>query len=240
MPTFQVKSSDIAKELFEITGPEAHHLIRVLRVKPGEQLRLADGKGNVYTGIVAAVGKGVTVKITGPLASPPPPFPLHLYLSLLKSEKMEWIVQKAVELNMEAIHLFGAIHSVRADLSPSKWNRLVKITESAAKQCGRSSPLLLTQRKEETTLLFERESQKPTTHLICLESGKRKTLRDFFATSPPPPPYALWIGPEGGWSVDETKTADRLGFTPVSLGPLILRAETAAIHAMSSVLALAF
>src|SRR3990167_474553 len=124
MPTFQVKPSDIAKELFEITGSEAHHLIRVLRVKPGEQLRLADGKGNIYTGIVAVVGKGVTVKITGPLTSPPPPFPLHLYLSFLKREKMEWVVQKGIELNIEAIHLFGSAHSVRTDLSPSKWNRL--------------------------------------------------------------------------------------------------------------------
>lgn len=239
MPTFLSKLSEIKKGIFTITGKEAHHLTRVLRVQKGEQLKITDGEGHLFEATIIELNRGVTLQILRTLPPLPPPFPVQLFLSLLKSEKMEWVVQKAVELNVEAVHLVCAERSIREEISDSKWQRLGKIAGEAQKQCGRPSPLRLSKSEGSLTELLKREAQKKGTHLFFREDLKEGTFKNLFKKGLAPP-YTLWIGPEGGWDPVEIETAKQNKLHSVSLGPLILRSETAALHALSSLITLAF
>lgn len=151
---------------------------------------------------------------------------------------MEFVVEKSVELNIEAVHFIVTKRSVVKEIPESKWKRLIRVTEASAKQCGRSHPLLLL-KPIGVDELIERLAKKMS-HFIFLEKGERKTVRNLLKQYDVGPPYGLWIGPEGGWDAIEIEWASRHGFLPSELGPLVLRSETAAVHAVSTILALAF
>ncbi|MBI2338912.1 MAG: RsmE family RNA methyltransferase [Deltaproteobacteria bacterium] len=238
MPTFQVRRSEIDKGLFTLAGREAHHLTHVLRAAPRELLRITDREGNLFEARVVEVENGVTLQVERPLPAPPLPCPVHLFLALLKAEKMEFVVQKAVELNIESVHFVIPKRSIVREISPQKWKRLRTIAFESAKQCGRLAALNLVEPLPVDGLM--ERLQKSMSHFIFRESGDRETVRNLLKKYDVSPPYGLWIGPEGGWEEEEIQTSLRLGFLPATLGPLTLRAETAAIHAISSVLALAF
>lgn len=216
--------------LFSLEGEDAHHLSKVLRLKIGEKVKAATTDGKLFLAEVASIGKTVTLTKLNPLEVPPPPFPIHLHLALLKAEKMEWVIQKAVELNIEAVSLVITQNSVRQELSESKWNRMQKIAEEAQKQCGRLEKLKLFSPAQ-----LGKAISTDGTHLACLEKGERKSLKELSQAGTLVPPIHIWIGPEGGWDKNEIDWMHQNAFIPVTLGPLILRAETAAVHALSSV-----
>lgn len=239
MPTFLIDPSLIQENSCTLTGKDAHHLSRVLRAQQGENVRLIDNKGNRYEGIVNGVRRHeVVIEELKPMAPLPPPYPVHLFCSLLKSEKMEGIVQKACELNIEAIHFVQTRRSVLHHISSAKWERLFRIAQSAQKQCGRAIPLNLIAPFPVETLI--RSLSKTMSHFIFVENTELESARHLIKHYAVNPPYGLWVGPEGGWEILEVELASKNGFLKATLGPLVLRAETAAIHAVSTLLALAF
>lgn len=227
MPTYTVNREELESGLCTISGKEAHHLGRVLRVQEGERIDLTDGQGKLFEGKIKSVGKEITVSVIRELNSPAP-FPVHLFVSFLKKEKMEFIVEKAVELNIASVTFVKTHHSVRTDISEIKRERMDRIVQAAFKQCGRTHPLVI-----ET--MNHMEAPKQMTHFICVEREGAKAFKDFKL---PAPPYGIWIGPEGGWDADEKEQMKKAGFQPVTLGHLVMKAETAAIHAVSSLLTL--
>lgn len=239
MPTFTLPPHSINEGTATLSAKEARHLIRVLRVQKGEKIKLSDGAGNIFEGTVEIIeAQRLFIKNIIPLPPPPLPFPIHLFLSLLKSEKMEYIVQKAVELNIESVHFVVTEHSVFKEIPESKWKRLVRIAEEAQKQCGRSLPINLVFPAPAEELMAR--LAEVMTHFIFMENGKRESVRNLIKHHPVPSITGLWIGPEGGFTVAEADFAKKNGFLAATLGPLVLRAETAAIHAVSTVLALVF
>ena len=234
MPTFQADTNEIKNGLVKISGKEAHHLSHVLRMVPGDDLTITDGAGQRFRGTIISCGSIVTVKILEALPSLPSPYPIHLFMALIKGEGLETIVEKAVEMNIEAIHFIATERSILKEISPAKWERLARIAQAAMKQSGRAQPLRLEKPQQMEAAC---RAHSDLTHFIFLERSQTPTLRKIFSDRKMSPPYGLWIGPEGGWTDQEVHLATKAGCIGATLGPLILRAPTAALHAISSLVA---
>ncbi|HEX8169650.1 MAG TPA: RsmE family RNA methyltransferase [Thermoanaerobaculia bacterium] len=207
----------------EVRGDEFHHGIRVVRVRPGEEVELFDDDGNMARGTVELIERDRAVVIAGePIASRESPLDLTLAMAVIQLEKFELVLQKATELGVRRIvPLESARTEVRRERYSGKAERWNKIVVEAVKQSGRSiAPLI----------------EPPATLEELLQREGTKILFDADAppdASQPAPPVTILIGPEGGWSDEELALARRSGCVFQRLGPRRLRAETAAIAALS-------
>lgn len=221
-----------------ITGDDAHHIARVLRMKPGEALTACDGAGTDYRCVFERSEGGAAVcRVEG--AEPSrgePSVRATLFMALPKGDKMDFIVQKATELGASAIVPFAAARSVSRPDEKSmakKTARWQKIAREAAMQCGRGAiptvgacvPFAEAVRRaaalDLALFLYENERQ----------NGVRAALSaERFAT------VGLMIGPEGGFEPDEAQDAQAAGMRSVSLGSRILRCETAPLAALTAVM----
>ncbi len=237
MQTFYVSPSQISKNVATITGSEHHHLRNVLRTRPGEVIRIIDGKGNVYTAQMlethdARSASEVRILSHEFHASVPPK--LTLFQGLPKNDKMELILQKTTELGVTQI---VPLHSEYALQKPSqnRYARWHRVLISATKQSERAwLPELCNAQAFDTSLaqldtfsrcLFfspQRDQKSQTRHI-------QTVLRE----TPCPTSIALFVGPEGGFSDQEITRAIESGCTLVTLGRNILRTETAAIVAVA-------
>ncbi len=221
-----------------IHGPEAvlddpaelRHLTRVLRLKPGDPVILFDGQGKEYRATIENITqRQASFALTRePLREiPEPSVRIILGIGLLKSDKLEWLIQKATELGVGEILPFYSLRVVPRPEEAAARNRLgrwEKIASAAAKQCRRSRiPRLHAPCSFDEALAAFPESSK----FFLWEKENDRTLSDVLKT-PSPGLYAL-VGPEGGFSAEEAKQAEAAGFSPVRLGPRILRAETAGL-----------
>lgn len=217
-----------------LEGPEAHHLIHVLRAETGEPVEVFDGSGKIWSGDILRIEPGVVRLGRLQLLREVAPSAQHVILaqSMCKAEKLEWILQKATELGIAEIHLLEAERSVvkvPAQRFPNRMERWNRIIMSAAKQSRRSElprlfpplpcPAACQQIQADTKLLLsENESQNKL----------KNALKEIGIGS-----IAVGVGPEGGWSHAEEALFRQNGFQPVSLGPSILRTETAAISILA-------
>ncbi len=230
---FHYASSQTNPNTLIIDNEEAHHLIRVLRVHVGDILKVVSPSGKLLEGIVTDVSKTeVLIEKKNDLPTPPPPYPIHLFLALIKPEKIEWVIEKATELNMASLTLIKTDHSNKDSISDNKWQRFKKITAESQKQCERIVPLQLNPIKN-----FDKIDSSEFLNLFCIERENCSSIKDTL-TKKNEQPLAVYIGPEGGWSEKEILSAQERNFQFVTLGPLVLRAETAALHAISSILAI--
>ena len=219
-----------------LRGENAHHAGRVLRLRPGEAVTLCDGKGTDYDCTVETLEKdAVTCRVLGSHpADTEPEQQLTLFMALPKGDKMEFIVQKAVELGVSEIVPYLSKNCVsRPDKTDKKVERWRKIAVEAAKQCGRgvlpavhavvpaAEAVRLAAQAE--TALFLYENEKQTGLRDALAGGVGKTV-------------SLMVGPEGGFAPEEAAAAKDAGLVSVSLGTRILRCETAPVAALAAVL----
>ena len=205
-----------------LTGENAHHAGRVLRLRVGEGVTLCDGAGMDFDCTVEAVEKeAVTCRVVScHAADTEPKQSITLFMALPKGDKMEFIVQKAVELGVSRIVPYLSKNCVsRPDKTEKKVERWRKIAAEAAKQCGRGR---LPEAESETALFFY-ENEKRTGLRDALAGGVRDTV-------------SLMVGPEGGFDPAEARAAVDAGLQSVSLGTRILRCETAPIAALAAVL----
>jgi 16S rRNA (uracil1498-N3)-methyltransferase len=203
----------------QITGQDAHHLTRVLRVEPGQKFEISDNH-NVYLAEVETARKDlVRFQILEKIEAAEPVVHTVLFAALIKFERFEWLLEKATELGV-------------GEVTPVRTERSEKGLEAAAlKRIGRW------QRIAREASEQSRRARLPIIEspIELEEAGARPILTAFPDVRQPGDRVALLVGPEGGWTDRERAAIAAAGWTTVSLGERILRAETAAIAALAIV-----
>ena len=223
-------ASDLAiSNTVQLEGASAHHLTNVLRVKLGDCINLFNGDGHHYLSkIIQIKRQQLTVEVlTQSSASRPSQLNIHLIQGIARGEKMDWIIQKAVELGVETITpLLSERTQVRSrSLTPNKLNHWQKVLISATEQCGRNRlatlhpPQLINQIKPSDGLC------------LALHPGEQNQWP--MLTSSNINRLTLAIGPESGFSDTDLQVLKDRGFQMTRMGPRILRSETAPLTAIT-------
>lgn len=242
MPRFFVEGQPENGMLF-LRGEDAHHAGRVLRLRPGEAVTLCDGRGTDHDCTVESVEKDAVAcrVVSSHPADTEPHQRLTLCMALPKGDKMEFIVQKAVELGAAEIVPYLSKNCVsRPDKTDKKVERWRKIAVESAKQCGRGVlPDVALPLPNFGALCRSLEGYDLV--LFCYELGGAP-LRQLLADAKPANgqrlKIALITGAEGGFAVEEAEMAANAGVKTVGLGPRILRCETAPLAVLSAVMTL--
>lgn len=236
----KIINGGLSESKLEILGKEAHHIANVLRLKEGTVVGLFDGFGYKAAGILLDVtNERVLVELThDKVANTEPLVEVTLYQSLPKKDKLELIIQKATELGVKNIvpiitkRTIVHIDNEKARKKMERWN---KIAQEACKQSGRAYIPQISEPISFKTMLC---GIKAEFNIIPYESedkkGLRQVLRSFKASMPKS--VGIFIGPEGGWDKDEVQMAANHGIIPVTLGPRILRTETASLAVLTMIL----
>ena len=218
----------------QIEGDEARHLTRVLRVEPGQRYEISDNRNVYLAEIETAHKENVVFRTLEKLPTSPASARFELYAALIKFDRFEWIVEKATELGVTEIVPIEATRSERglekgAAKRLERWRR---IALEASQQSRRShlpeiyEPLSLAE-----------AMARPATHRYVLDEnpGAALLMKALPAERTVQDTISILTGPEGGWTEEERNSFTRAGWAPVSMGPLILRAETAVIAALAVV-----
>jgi len=213
-----------------LEGDEARHLTRVLRAKVGDTVSLFDGRGREWPARVAAIGRDRVELDAGQPAGEPAVDPLHpaaipvtLAVALPKGDRQKWMVEKLTELGAARLIPLETTRGV-AEATASAQARLERVVIEACKQCGRNTLMEIAAGRPLDRLLAE----VPAGACVVIAHPGGRLLDA--ATVPPTATQIIGlVGPEGGFTDEELGVADRAGVVRVSLGPHILRVETAAI-----------
>ena len=241
---FYVAPEDVGEHAARVTGEELKHLRNALRLKAGDAVEVFDGEGHGYTGRLTLVNQ--TEAIAEIEAAVTETRDSHLRVCLAqgipKGEKMDWIVQKNTELGVESIlplELSRCVVRLEGDRKRrDRQARWQKVAREAARQCGRLFvPEILAPRG--LTALLKQVSPEDLLLIPWEEGGQ--SLKEFFAKAGSTGAAArltkgravVVIGPEGGLAPDEVEEVRRAGGTPLTLGPRILRTETAGLALLS-------
>ena len=217
----------------ELRGEEARHLTRVLRVAAGQVFEISDNRHAYLAEISEARGERVIFNVLEALPDPISPVAITLCASLIKFDRFEWIVEKATELGVDRILPVEAARTEKGlfDASRKRSERWERIARESSQQSRRVRiPTIL------PAVRFEKCLRESAAHRYFLdESLAPPLLREIPAerSDSAAVPIAVLIGPEGGWTDSERQLAIAAGWQPVSLGPLVLRAETAASAALA-------
>ncbi|MBQ4564659.1 MAG: 16S rRNA (uracil(1498)-N(3))-methyltransferase [Lachnospiraceae bacterium] len=237
MYQFYTTPDNIEEHQATIIGPDVNHIRNVLRMKPGEAVRIADGLGACYEGEIGEISSDqVIVRLMGNrVESTELPVRVTLFQGLPKSDKMELIIQKNTELGVSGIVPVATSRAVvkldekKADGKVKRWNG---IAEAAAKQSKRTLiPEVC------PVISFKKalaEAEKYDVKLMPYENAEgmaftRRCIGEIW----PGATVAVFIGPEGGFSEEEVEAASAVGFVPITLGRRILRTETAGMCVLS-------
>jgi 16S rRNA (uracil1498-N3)-methyltransferase len=216
-----------------ITGSEARHIAKALRMGPGDRIILLEGKGARYQSVIESVSpQAVKVRLETPLPSPSPsPVRITLCQSLLKTRAMDLVIEKTSELGVWSIHPFASERTVvKLDSQKAKdrVRRWREISHSATTQSDGRAPAEIGTLLpfSDLTARYQRET---ALKVVFWEDEEGKDLKGFLRESSPTTEVVGMVGPEGGFTQEEIRVAQQAGFTPVSLGQRVLKAETAAI-----------
>lgn len=237
MYRFFVDEGQIGQGEIAITGKDVNHIRNVLRMKPGEKVMVSDGNKKDYCCEIKEISQERVIAAILGQAEEGGELPVRIYLfqGLPKSDKMEWIIQKAVELGVyQVIPVMTRRTVVKLDKKKeaAKVGRWNAISESAAKQSGRSvipqiGPVMPL--KEALTLGQGFQVKViPFEHARGMDRMKREMER-----IRPGMDVGVFIGPEGGFEDEEIAQAESMGVKPISLGRRILRTETAGVMVLS-------
>lgn len=232
-----------AGQMIELSSENKHHAARVLRLRNGDAITLFNGRGGEYSARIDSIRKYNIAVLVDSYQDIDRESPLHIELAqaICVNEKMDWIIQKSVELGVTQIQPVSTARSIvhlSNERSEKRLQHWQKIVISACEQCGRNQvpqvfPLItlpewLSQKKMHRT---------PQDMLIMLSATAAQSLKDL----PEPPAdakVALVIGPEGGFTEEEELAIGHSGFVPLHLGSRILRTESAALAAIAAMQAL--
>jgi 16S rRNA (uracil1498-N3)-methyltransferase len=218
--------------------PEAaHHASKVLRMDEGDAVMLFDGRGGEWTARLQRVGKAMAAVLESfDAAEREPPLAVTLAQSLPAADKMDWVVQKGTELGVARIRPLVARRSV-VRLSGERRARRVAhwqaIAVAACEQCRRNRVPLVAPPVDFAHYLGEAPASGELR--LMLAPGAERRLADL---ERPAGPVTLLVGPEGGFEEGELAAAAAAGFQAVSLGPRVLRTETAGAAALAAIMAL--
>ncbi len=234
---FFVDRSQVSDSQIIIEGSDVNHIKNVLRMKPGEEIKVSDGSNTIYTCRLSglednAVVCGILLREDSYAELPSQ---IYLFQGLPKADKMELIIQKAVELGVTAVIPMAtsrAVVKLDAKKEESKLKRWNNIAESAAKQSGRT---FIPQVESVLTFKEAVERMQSLTHKLipyelCEEMEETRRLLQMIR---PGDSIGIMIGPEGGFEKEEISYALEKGILPITLGRRILRTETAGMSLLS-------
>jgi 16S rRNA (uracil1498-N3)-methyltransferase len=244
MPVFFIQSTQIKDQTIQITGELAHHLRNVLRIRTGETLDVVDENRRRYH---ITLSDRTPHQLLGHIQAIEEPrdvplLEITLAQALLKSPKMDWVVQKATELGAGAILPIVTERTVRRprkEREPHQQERWQTIAKEAAQQCGRADiPEVM------VSVSLDELCEKPLDaihKLVLWEQEQDMTLKSVLADlkervgfqTPPYESGAILAGPEGGFSPLEIDKIQKAGWIPVTMGRRILRSETASLAALA-------
>lgn len=249
MSQFYLPPEAVKEKSFHLEGPEAFHILKVLRFKEGQSLDLFDGRGGRYKGTITRVGKEqVEGTLTETLAAPHagPAVRLQLFQGLLKASHWEWVLEKGTEVGVDRFIPVITPRTVvllkEAERIQSKLERWGKITLAAAKQSRRARLPEIAEPAHFRDAIHEAAKAG----LVVLGWEKmagahaRDTLKEALAGAAKkgkgPFTVSLFVGPEGGFSEEEVELAESAGAVLFGLGSATLRAETAAVVSSAVIL----
>ena len=220
--------------------PQAHHALRVLRLRAGAHVILFNGDGAEYRAVVERIEKSaVRVKVRQRVdAGRESPLEIVLGQALSSGERMDYTIQKAVELGVAAIQPLAASRSVArlsADRARKRLAHWQAVAIAACEQCGRNRVPRVLPLTQLDAFLASRAAQRHGERRVLLSPRSARGLREL---DRPDGGIVMLAGPEGGFSQEEERAAVQSGFLPVRLGPRVLRTETAAIAALAAMQAL--
>jgi len=235
MANFYIEKTDITENIATITGEEAQHISRVLRMKKGDEVTLCDGEGNFYEAVLIDFSeKVVTAEIlSSRRAETEPEVQITVFQGVPKNPKLETIIQKLTEIGAVRLVPVDTKRAVAKLDKENKVDRLRKIAREAAKQSKRGivpevlSPVSL---KEAVKMATEADLA-----LIPYEEEREVSLKKALSGKTPKT-VSVMIGPEGGFDSEEVKLAMDSGIASVTLGKRILRTETAPLVVCSAIL----
>lgn len=243
MHRFFVTGALLAQQPVILTGDVAHQMRRVLRLAPGDRMTLLDGEGWAHEAEVNAVtSKDVRLTVLSRFAAAGEPrVRVTLHQAVLKGERFEWALQKGTEVGVSAFVPLVTERTIIDDLHAvegkrERWQRIIR---EAAEQAGRGRvPLLLPGQLLRGAVKGPPQPvEQDALRLIPWEGERSLTLREALAACnfSGEPRIELFVGPEGGFTDAEIDWAQRHGVRPVTLGPRVLRAETAGLVATSAI-----
>jgi len=233
IPRFHVAAGLQAGARLDLPADAAHHAARVLRLAPGDAVALFDGTGGEYEASILASRRGsVTVEV-GAHQARERESPLHVTLvqGVTTTDRMDFIIQKAVELGVAAIQpvLCGkSIVRLSAERGASRLEHWRRVAISACEQCGRNRIPEI-----RAPLPVARYAPADDSAKALLAPRATTGLKDIARS-----PLAIAVGPEAGFDAAEERAFEAAGFVPVRLGPRVLRTETAALAALAALNAL--
>lgn len=229
MATFYLSRSGEVGEIIPLPKEEAQHALKVLRLGVGDEIDALDGEGRRFAAVIESAD-GAEVRLTRELPSNEPPVCVTLYQGLPKADKLDFIVQKLTELGAACVvpvKMERCVVKSDARDGVKRRERLQKIAHEAAKQCRRACPPEVVE-----PLTWKQSLARMEEHdllLVPWEDAEGLTVKKVHAQHPDARNIGVVIGPEGGMSAEEVERMRQAGARVVTLGPRILRAETAAV-----------
>jgi 16S rRNA (uracil1498-N3)-methyltransferase len=213
-----------------LSGDQSVHLARVLRAEPGQVYDIV-ANGFLHRAEITSVSEQEVLFTLHEELESDPALPLHLLLAIFKFDHLEWAIEKATELGVARITPILARRTEKhlALAAAKRVDRWRRIAREASKQSRRTD---IPEIADPTTLKLALEQETSPTRILLSETEQATTLAAALAASQKSE-VALAIGPEGGWTPEEMSLFTQHKWQPVTLGPRILRAETAAIAAIA-------
>ena len=235
MHRFFACPTDISGSEIFLSAENVKH-IRAVRLRPAEKFIICDGQKTDYICVLSDCGEFFAKIIEKKATLGEPEIFCEVYIAYAKGERLDFAVQKSVELGAGEIILFPSERCVAVPKDPAKkLARMQRISLEAAKQCGRGIvPAVMAADSFSAAILRASKTNLP---IFCFEDEQKLRLKTELESRPDKPKTgSLVTGPEGGFSSDEAEFARSNGMISVSLGPRILRSETAPIAAIGAVM----
>ncbi len=240
MRRFFVEEKDIKENQVTIKGDEARHIVQVLRLEERDKIKVFTGKGKEYlTEIIQASEKEVIGRILEESRlDTEPSIEITLLQGLPKSDKMDFIVQKVTELGVKRIIPVitqRTVVKLNKEKARARRNRWQRIALEAAKQSGRA---IIPAVREVISFIQALDNlNRESLNLIPWEEETSTSLKEALRPiTDHRSPITIFIGPEGGFTLEEVRAAKKKGAIPVSLGPRLLRTETAGLVTLAVIL----
>jgi 16S rRNA (uracil1498-N3)-methyltransferase len=223
----------VERDRAALRGEDARHLRQVLRAEVGQRHELSDNHAAYLAEIDSVDREAISFRILEKLPAEELPVRLTLLLSLIKFDRFEWAVEKATELGVAAIVPVSAERSEKGLASGAikrleRWRKIARESSQQSRRLRLPEVLAPVGCREALATVAD--------HRLFLDEQRDAPPVPAVLPRPRPEHIAVLVGPEGGWTVFERELAAAAGWAPVSLGPLVLRAETAALAALAILL----
>jgi 16S rRNA (uracil1498-N3)-methyltransferase len=238
LPRFFVPGAG-SGETVSLSGEEAHHAARVLRLRPGDEIAVFDGRGGEWRARLEAVApRAVRARLLA-RSTPAPelPFPVTLVQAVLKGDRMDDLVRDATMLGVAAIQPVVSERTVARGVAERARARWCRVAIASARQCGRAVVPEIAPVADLADYLRRGAPAREASLILLVEPGAGGGLPlARFRDRRPISALVLAAGPEGGWTPAEIAAARGAGFEPLTLGRLTLRADAAAVVALAALL----